>query len=117
MGERFHVEPDELSGYSELLTRNAGHFLTIREHAVSKGGDTSGFTGLLALLRPAVTGVAELYGETLEFANSMMTKEAAALDEAAESYRAVDAHAQALLRQVQQALEAAAEAPAVGGGE
>lgn len=92
MSEQFHVEPDELRGFSELLDRNAAHFLTIKNHAISKGGDTSGFTGLLTLLHPVVTGVANLYGETLDFANKTMLKDADALRKTAESYEKADLH-------------------------
>lgn len=90
MGEKFHVEPDELRGYSGLLERQAEHFLTIREHAIDKGGDTSGFTGLLSLLDPVVTGVAQLYGETLEAANKKMTQDAESLVKAARAYEKAD---------------------------
>ncbi|MFC5286049.1 hypothetical protein ACFPM7_03225 [Actinokineospora guangxiensis] len=89
MGE-FKVEPAELVGYSELMTRQAQHFMTIKEHAVTKGGDTAGFTGLLTLLHPVVTGIATLYGETLDFANRVMTKDAAGLVEASEAYDGTD---------------------------
>ncbi|MET9226711.1 hypothetical protein [Lentzea sp. NPDC003310] len=101
MSEQFKVEPDELRGYSELLDRNARHFLTIKDHAISKGGDTSGFTGLLTLLHPVVTGVASLYGETLDFANKMMTKDAEALRQTADSYEKVDLHGIQLLQRAE----------------
>ncbi|WP_199440458.1 hypothetical protein [Umezawaea beigongshangensis] len=91
MGEKFHVVPDELRGYAGLLERNAQHFTAIRGHAVSRGGDTAGFTGLLTLLHPVVTGVAELYAETLDFANQQMVKDAAALTTAADRYAQMDA--------------------------
>jgi len=90
MGEKFHVVPDELRGYSGLLERQAEHFLTIREHAVLKGGDTSGFTGLLSLLDPVVTGVAQLYGETLEAANKKMGQDAESLAKSAHVYEKAD---------------------------
>ncbi|MGX7824272.1 hypothetical protein ACTG9Q_04200 [Actinokineospora sp. 24-640] len=72
------------------MTRNAQHFLTIKDHAVSKGGDTAGFTGLLTLLHPVVTGVANLYGETLDFAHRVMAKDADSLVQAAEAYARTD---------------------------
>ncbi|WP_086661348.1 hypothetical protein [Lentzea kentuckyensis] len=98
MSEQFHVVPNELRGYSELLDRNAQHFLTIKDHAISKGGDTSGFTGLLTLLHPVVTGVANLYGETLDFANKMMLKDSGALQKTADSYEKVDLHGVQLMQ-------------------
>ncbi|SES32133.1 hypothetical protein [Lentzea albida] len=90
MGEKFHVVPDELRGYSGLLERQAEHFLTIREHAVVQGGDTSGFTGLLSLLDPVVVGVARLYDETLEAANKKMAQDAEALVKSADAYEKAD---------------------------
>jgi hypothetical protein len=98
VSEQFHVEPDELRGYGELLDRNAQHFLTIKDHAISKGGDTSGFTGLLTLLHPVVTGVASLYGETLDFANKTMLKDADALRKTADSYEKVDQYGLKLIQ-------------------
>ncbi|SDO67818.1 hypothetical protein [Lentzea jiangxiensis] len=90
MGEKFQVVPDELRACSGLLERQAEHFLTIREHAVTKGGDTSGFTGMLSLLDPVVTGVAQLYGETLEAANRKMNQDAEALVKSAAAYEKAD---------------------------
>jgi hypothetical protein len=116
MGERFHVAPAELRGYSELLGRNAQHFLTIKEHAVTKGGDTAGFTGLLSLLHPVVTGVANLYGETLDFANKMMVREQEALVKAAEMYENVDRTCVRMAEDVMHKLSGARPAPQVGGG-
>lgn len=116
MGEQFRVEPPELRGYSELLTRNAQHFMTIKEHAVTKGGDTSGFTGLLSLLQPIVTGVASLYGETLDFANQMMVKEAESLSQAADMYEKGEEQVMNLIDRVLAQLHSVAEAPSLGGG-
>ncbi|WP_158847250.1 hypothetical protein [Saccharothrix deserti] len=116
MGEQFSVEPPELRGYSELLTRNAQHFMTIKDHAIAKGGDTSGFTGLLSLLQPIVTGVANLYGETLDFANQMMVKEAEGLNKAADMYDKGEEMVMGLLDKVLAELHGVAEAPSLGGG-
>ncbi|MFE9744434.1 hypothetical protein ACFYOT_05990 [Saccharothrix saharensis] len=116
MGEQFRVEPPELRGYGELLTRNAQHFMTIKDHAISKGGDTSGFTGLLSLLQPIVTGVASLYGETLDFANQMMVKEAEALNKAADMYEKNEEMVMSALDRVLAQLHSVAEAPSLGGG-
>ena len=115
MSEQFHVVPDELRGYSELLDRNAQHFLTIKDHAISKGGDTAGFTGLLTLLHPVVTGVANLFGETLDFANKMMLKDSDALKKTAETYEKADNIGLKLMDGAQRKLSGAAQAPQVGG--
>jgi hypothetical protein len=89
-GGGFHVEPDELRGYSSLLDRTAGHFTSIERHARDKGGDTSGFTGLLALLVPVVDGVVGLYAETLQFANRKLTEVKCALDKTIDGYENQD---------------------------
>ncbi|GAA3460703.1 hypothetical protein ACFFSW_34225 [Saccharothrix longispora] len=115
MGEQFKVEPEELRGYGELLTRNAQHFATIKEHAIAKGGDTSGFTGLLSLLQPIVTGVASLYGETLDFANRMMVKEAEGLAGAADMYERGEEMAMSHLDRVLERLAEVSPVPVLGG--
>lgn len=83
-----HVETAELRGYADLLARQAQHFTTIAGHATDKGGDVSGYTGLLALLAPVVTGVVNLYTGTLDFANGKMTEVHDNLVAAADQYDA-----------------------------
>ncbi|PRX44911.1 hypothetical protein B0I33_1109 [Prauserella shujinwangii] len=117
MAGAFKVEPAELDGYAELMKRNAGHFLTIKEHAVTKGGDTSGFTGLLSLLIPVVDGVAGLYGRTLDFANQMMLKDAAGLERAADAYIKMDQGNRETLDLIEQGLNTVPGAPVRGGAE
>src|SRR5919197_328376 len=90
MADQFHVEPQELRGYSAMLERTAGHFTSIERHAREKGGDTSGFTGLLALLVPVVNGVIGLYAETLQFANRKMTEVRDGLDKTVATYEQQD---------------------------
>lgn len=90
MAGGFHVEPEELRGYSSLLERTAGHFTSIEQHARDKGGDTSGFTGLLALLVPVVDGIVGLYAETLQFANRKITEVKDGLDRTADAYERQD---------------------------
>jgi Excreted virulence factor EspC, type VII ESX diderm len=89
-GDGFHVEPEELRGYSSLLERTAGHFTSIEQHARDKGGDTSGFTGLLMLLVPVVDGIVGLYAQTLQFANTKITDVRDNLTGAADDYAAQD---------------------------
>lgn len=118
MDEAFRVVPDELRGYSQLLSRQAEHFLAIREHAVLKGGDTAGFTGLLSLLDPVVTGVARLYGETLEVASQKMTQDAEALHKSANAYEKADEIGVCLIDSVSSDLTGARLLPKwLGGGE
>lgn len=68
------VQTGELRGYANLTALQAANLKAIGRHAREKGGDTSGYTGLLALLAPVVTGVVEMYGETLEFAHGKMNE-------------------------------------------
>lgn len=89
-GGGFQVAPEELRGYSAMLERVAGQFQQIEAHARDKGGDTAGFTGLLALLVPIVDGVVGLYAETLEFAHSKIGEVKANLDKTAEGYEAME---------------------------
>lgn len=117
MAGAFKVEPAELDGYGDLMTRNAGHFLTIKEHAISKGGDTSGFTGLLSLLVPVVDGVADLYGRTLDFANDMLLKDANGLAKAADAYVKMDKNNREQLDLIEQGLNALPGAPVLGGDQ
>lgn len=80
------VVTTELRGMAELCQRQADHFTTIEGHARDKGGDTSGFTGLLELLVPIVDGVVGLYAETLQFANGKMGEVVEKLNTAADQY-------------------------------
>jgi hypothetical protein len=89
-GAGFHVEPEELRGYSSMLERTAGQFTSIERHARDKGGDTSGFTGLLALLVPVVDGVVGLYAETLQYANRKITEVRDGLDKTTSGYEQQD---------------------------
>jgi Excreted virulence factor EspC, type VII ESX diderm len=90
MAGQFHVEPPELHGYSAMLGRAADQFTDIERHAREKGGDTSGFTGLLALLVPVVNGVVGLYADTLQSANQKMTEVKNGLDQTAAGYEQQD---------------------------
>ncbi|OQO90006.1 hypothetical protein B1813_19450 [Saccharomonospora piscinae] len=87
-GGGHQVETGELRGYADLADRQARHFTAIGRHAAERGGDTSGYTGLLELLAPVVTGVVGLYTETVEFAHDRMTEVRDDLLTAADRYDA-----------------------------
>ncbi|WP_298178913.1 type VII secretion target [Saccharomonospora sp.] len=89
-GGGHHVEPAELRGCADLLGQQADHLAAIGRHATEKGGDTSGYTGLLALLAPVVTGVVGLYADTLDFASGKMGEVRDNLLTAADTYEARD---------------------------
>ncbi|WP_424190066.1 type VII secretion target [Actinokineospora sp. G85] len=110
MGE-VRVVPEELRGYAGLLERNATHFSAIEGHARAKGGDTSGFTGLLALLVPVVDGAVGLYAETLKFGHDKMAGLHQSLVDAADAYERADtASARGL-----DGVRGVSDIPAVGG--
>ncbi|MBK1786881.1 type VII secretion target [Prauserella cavernicola] len=113
-GGGHQVEAAELRGYAGLLDRQAQHFTAIEQHARDKGGDTSGYTGLLALLVPVVNGVVSLYGETLQFANGKMTEVRENLDTAADQYEARDADSRSQMDRLGGNLDGVSQ-PQVGG--
>jgi len=115
-GDGFHVRPEDLRGYSGLLERSAEHFGKIEQHARSKGGDTSGFTGLLALLVPIVDGVVNLYADTLKSANEKLTKVKSNLDATVDSYVDSEKSAMGKIDETKGRLDSAAKAPTMGGG-
>lgn len=114
-GGGFQVEPEELRGYSGLLERSNEHFQTIKGHATEKGGDTSGFTGLLMLLVPVVDGIIGLYTDALQSASDKLGKVQSNLDNAADSYEQREADHEATLGQFGSNVDSAAEAPTLGG--
>lgn len=91
---QFHVEPTQLKAYADYLSQVAGHFDAIDGFARREGCDTSGFTGLLALLQPAVGSVGDVFGATLAFGRDRMTGTAEGLDRTATDYADTD-HANA----------------------
>ncbi|OZM70854.1 hypothetical protein CFN78_23370 [Amycolatopsis antarctica] len=114
-GGGFQVEPEELRGYSGLLERSNQHFQTIKQHASDKGGDTSGFTGLLSLLVPIVDGIIGLYTDALQSAGDKLAKVQTNLDSAAESYEKREAGHTSTLNTVAGKVDSAKDAPTLGG--
>ncbi|KMS85998.1 hypothetical protein [Prauserella rugosa] len=114
-GGGHEVEPGEIRGYRDLAERQAQHFKTIAAHAREKGGDTSGYTGLLALLAPAVTGVVELYGETLKFASKKMDEVGAKLEDTAKRYETNEQESQSEILTIGNKVDSATPPPTPGG--
>lgn len=115
-GDGFHVEPEELRGYSSMLERTAEHFTSIEGHARDRGGDTSGFTGLLMILAPVVEGIVGLYAQTLRFANRKILDVKDNLDDAADEYAARDEAGATALTSSAVGLEGV-DIPSVGGSD
>lgn len=99
------ADPEQLRGYGGLLERNAGHFNKIAEYASHVASDTSGFTGLLAVLIPAVEGVSELYGEGLKQAHSSLEKVRAELAHTAQHYEGAEAKISQALERIESDLD------------
>jgi excreted virulence factor EspC (type VII ESX diderm) len=87
---QFTVEPAELRAYADYMRTLAGQFDSIKQFATDEGCNTSGFTGLLAILQPAVEGVGDLYGATLDFGRDRLNGSADGLVHTAESYENTD---------------------------
>jgi hypothetical protein len=90
MGDGFHVVPDELRGYADYMRGMVGDFNAIDRYACDEGANTAGFTGLLAVLVPVVTGVGNLFGETLAIGKDRLAATAEGLEASAAAYEAVD---------------------------
>jgi len=88
---QFRVEPTELRAYAQYLRELAGSFDSVNQFARSEGCSTSGFTGLLAVLTPAVQAVGGIYGATLDFGRDRMEGSAQGLERSAENYETTDA--------------------------
>lgn len=97
--------PDELRGYGGLLERNADYFKKIDQYAEETASDTSGFTGLMAVLIPVVEGVTALYGETLDFAHSALMRVKDELENTAVEYEERDQKISEVLRRIEAELD------------
>jgi hypothetical protein len=86
----FEVEPEELSGYATYMRSLATAFDRIDGYAREEGCETDGFTGLLALLRPAVGLVGDLYGAGLDFGRDRLEGAADGLELTALEYERTD---------------------------
>lgn len=90
MGEGFHVVPDELRSYADYLRGMAADFDAIDRYARDQGANTTGFTGMLAVLQPVVVGVGNLFGETLAIGQDRLGATADGLNQSADTYEAID---------------------------
>lgn len=99
------VDPAQLRGFGELLERNAGHFDRIGRYAGEVATDTSGFTGLLEVLVPAVEGVSDLYDAGLRHANKALLRVRAELGHTAEHYEKAEEKISEALRQIETELD------------
>ncbi len=90
MGEGFRVVPDELRSCAEYMRGIASDFDAIDRYARSRGCNTEGLTGMLAVLQPVVRGVGILFSATLDIGKDRLGATAEGLDDSASHYEAVD---------------------------
>lgn len=95
MGERFRVVPDELRSYADYVRGMVGDLDAIDRYARDEGGNTAGFTGLLAVLQPVVLGVGKLFSETLDIGKDRLRATADGLNDSAACYETIDRNAAA----------------------
>jgi Excreted virulence factor EspC, type VII ESX diderm len=104
MSGGFHVVTDELRSYAEYMRGMVGDLDAIDGYAREQAGNTTGFTGMLAVLQPVIQGVSNLFGETLDIGKDRLAATAKGLDDSAAYYETVDrneaANADRLARQV-----------------
>jgi phage-related minor tail protein len=90
MGDGVDVKPDELRSYGQYLKDTSKEFDTIRDYVHSTACDKGGFTGLLAILQPAVDAVGSLFDKTLDFGKSKLNGAGDGIDATAETYENTD---------------------------
>jgi len=88
---QFRVEPAELRAYAQYMRDVAGSFDSITQFVRGEGANVSGFTGLLAILTPAVTLVGDVFGAALGVGLDRLAGSAEGLERSARSYESTDA--------------------------
>lgn len=92
MGEHVRVTPLELHYFAYYMEEVARDFNYIGYYALHTGCDTSGFTGLLAILHQVVREVGERYGDVLQVGRDRLEGAAEGLHKVADNYEKTDAH-------------------------
>ncbi|RRO13052.1 hypothetical protein EIL87_25730 [Saccharopolyspora rhizosphaerae] len=105
MAENLRAIPGELSGFGRLLDRNAGHLRKIGGWAERTASDTSGFTGLMVTLVPAVEAATALYGGTLDLAQAALKKVQADLADVVSDYEETERAIAAMFQKIQSELD------------
>ncbi|WP_326569611.1 hypothetical protein VSH64_00715 [Amycolatopsis rhabdoformis] len=95
----FDVHTDVMREYADVADGLHAQVGKIRDYLHSTACDTSGFTGLFALLRPVVGLVGNLYGSTLDFGDNRLTSLSQGIRSAADSYDHHDGQAAVILKQ------------------
>ncbi|MFD2418705.1 hypothetical protein [Amycolatopsis pigmentata] len=94
----FHVDPEALKQYAEVLENLSSVIDAIAEYMHDDGCDKSGFTGLFMVLQPAVDLVGSLYGDTLKIGKQRMASLVEGVNHAASSYEHADSGVHQVLK-------------------
>lgn len=101
----FHVDPDVVNDYAQVLEGLNSAIDSINEYMHTCALDKSGFTGLFLVLHPVIDLVGSLYGETLSFGRQRLASLAGGVRQAAQAYQEFDDQAakalEDLLRELQ----------------
>lgn len=89
---RVRVKPLELHYFAYYMTEAAREFNIIGYYVTQYGCDTTGFTGLLSILQPPVTGVGDRYSDVLQVGRDRLEGAAEGLHKVADNYEKTDAH-------------------------
>jgi hypothetical protein len=106
----FHVNPEALRQYAEVLDGLNSSIDAINEYMQSYGCDKSGFTGLLMVLQPAIDLVGSLYGDTLKFGKQRLASLVEGVNNAADTYERTDNQVGSVLKNLLSELDDAATA-------
>ena len=87
---QFRVEPAELRAYASYMRDLACSFDSVTRFVRGEGANVSGFTGLLAVLTPAVTLAGEVVGAALGIGMDRLQGAAEGLERSARSYDTTD---------------------------
>lgn len=87
---QFDVEPAELKAYAQYMRDLSASFNEITQFLQGQGCDTSGFTGLLAILTSPLTAIGGVVSNALGVGLDRLTSSADGLVRAAEDYERTD---------------------------
>lgn len=103
----FHVDPDALREYADVLDGLNSAIDAISEYMHTYGCDKSGFTGLFMVLQPVIDLVGSLYGDTLKFGEQRLASLVEGVNSTADAYEQTDEGVSSLLTNLLSELDTA----------
>ncbi|GLY66237.1 hypothetical protein [Amycolatopsis taiwanensis] len=104
----FHVNPDAVKQYAEVLDGLNSAIDSISEYMHTYGCDKSGFTGLFIVLQPVVDLVGSLYGDTLKFGKQRLASLVDGVNHTAETYEQTEGKVGDVLKNLLSEIDSAA---------